>query len=491
MSHAPAGDRPGPADPAVYAPLFEHAPCGYLVTTQKGRILRVNETFEHMTGYSRAELVGSSFVSILTVGSRLFHETRHLPALMLRRQAGEISLSILCADGSELSTLMNSVVAGDGDEAELRMAVFDSTERHDYERELLTARRAAEASEKQLALVHRASNAFTIAETEEELATALATNMRDAFSASHSAVLLIDGDSLRLAAGNHPLRESTRSDVSTPETEAVRLGQVVTFVNPDAAESEHPGLGTAFAAARVAAVSAAPLIDKGAVAGVVVSFFGRERQFDAAAVELHEILTAQAAHALTRIRLQEQLTQLALLDQLTGLANRKFLQLRLNQTLAASARNGRALSLVFLDLDGFKVVNDHCGHDVGDAVLEEVADRLRASVRTGDTIARYGGDEFVVVCEEADADDAAVVADRIRASISEPLTSAPPEFVISASVGVAVLGADCDAEVTPDGILRLADAAMYQSKNAGKDRVTVVHVDRTHPPLTGSLPVQR
>ena len=478
------------ADASDFEALFEEAPCGYLVTTPGGVVTRANATFERMTGHSRADVIGRPFTSLLTMGSRMFHETRHVPVLKLKGEAGEVALSLQCADGTTLPTLVNSVLVEDSEPPELRIALFDSTERRDYERDLLAARRAAEASEARVRTLQMASTAFTVATTVDELSAALATSVREAFSASHTAVLLLDasGD-LQLAAGSHPLHEFATPDVPLPETEAIRVGRVLTVSTSDDADSNFPGLGALLRSARIEAFSAAPLTDKGVAAGVVVSFFGREREFDAGTVELLEVLATQAAHVLARIRLQEQLAQLALIDQLTGLANRKLLQVRLAQTLATATRNPRSLAILFLDLDGFKVVNDSCGHAVGDAVLQQVAARLRRSVRAGETIARYGGDEFVIICEDTDAEAAMLIADRIRASVSEPLDDVPPAFTISVSIGIALLGPDDDAVVTSDGILGLADAAMYQSKNAGKDRVTVVHVERSHPPAdTASVP---
>jgi diguanylate cyclase (GGDEF)-like protein len=141
-----------------------------------------------------------------------------------------------------------------------------------------------------------------------------------------------------------------------------------------------------------------------------------------------------------------------------------------------SAPSSRPLAIIFLDLDGFKAVNDTCGHAIGDSVLQQVSARLRSAVRSRDTIARYGGDEFVGVCEDADADAAAHIAERIQELVRQPLDDVPEEFPVTASVGIALLAPDSDTAVTTDGILGIADAAMYQSKNAGKDRVTVVHV---------------
>ena len=132
--------------------------------------------------------------------------------------------------------------------------------------------------------------------------------------------------------------------------------------------------------------------------------------------------------------------------------------------------------MIFLDLDGFKDINDSCGHSAGDDVLRQVADRLRSGVRNGDTIGRYGGDEFVVVCEDADVAAATRVADRVQAAIGEPLSGAAAGRPLSASIGIAVIGPDSATDVPAESILRAADAAMYESKNAGKNRTSVVHV---------------
>jgi diguanylate cyclase (GGDEF)-like protein len=128
------------------------------------------------------------------------------------------------------------------------------------------------------------------------------------------------------------------------------------------------------------------------------------------------------------------------------------------------------IGVVFLDLDGFKRVNDVEGHATGDLVLAEVAQRVQDAVRAGDFCARYGGDEFVILCRDADADAAGDVADRVRAAIAEPL--AATASVITASVGVAVV--DPRARAYTDDVLNDADAAMYRSKQAGGNRVTIV-----------------
>src|SRR5215212_8745163 len=155
-----AGDRPGP-DPAFDAfaaalveddaeQLYERAPCGYLSTTPDGGIVKVNETFLALTGYRRDDLVGKrTFASLLTGGGRIYHETHYAPMLRMQSSARGIALDLVAADGRRLPVLVNSVLARDDDgrPVVVRTAVFDATERREYERELLRAKQRAEASE--------------------------------------------------------------------------------------------------------------------------------------------------------------------------------------------------------------------------------------------------------------------------------------------------------------------------------------------------------
>ena len=465
-------------DRDVSGDLFENAPFGYLVTTADGVVTLVNDTYLSMTGHRREAVIGETFKSLLSVGSRLFHETRHLPVLRLEGRADEVALSLTCADGTSGPTLVNSVIAtGPDGRQEIRIAVFDSTRRRDYERELLASRRAAESSEARVRVLQQASSDFAAAATEQGLADALAGTVRSAVDATAAAVFRIDSrGELVLAAGTNPLQDLLPADALRPESEAVRRGQIVTVSDTtEPADHDFPDLAPSLRSARLETVTAVPVFDNGSLLGVILYSFARHRAFDDNAVELTNALTRQAAQVLARIRLQDQLTHLALHDQLTGLSNRKLLQERLSQSLATSRRTGRPVSVLFLDLDGFKTINDTNGHSAGDAVLQRIAERLRTSVRQEDTIGRYGGDEFVVLCDDADEAAATVVAERIQKAVSVPVPDADGH-PLTASIGIAVIGPNARTGASANLILRTADAAMYTSKNAGKNRITVVHV---------------
>jgi diguanylate cyclase (GGDEF)-like protein len=180
------------------------------------------------------------------------------------------------------------------------------------------------------------------------------------------------------------------------------------------------------------------------------------------------LLAVQKAAEMSR-----QQEHLALHDPLTGLPNRLLLADRIEQALARSARSDGAVVVMFLDLDLFKVVNDSLGHHAGDALLVEVAKRLQSAVRSGDTLARFGGDEFVIVCDGVASHEIGALATRISSALQDPFTSETRQVSVSvsASVGVAVASDTSNAHT----LLRDADVAMYQAKDRGRNQVVLFH----------------
>jgi diguanylate cyclase (GGDEF)-like protein/PAS domain S-box-containing protein len=159
--------------------------------------------------------------------------------------------------------------------------------------------------------------------------------------------------------------------------------------------------------------------------------------------------------------LSDELAERAVRDPLTGLANRSLLEERLRAVLSRDARTGDTSGILFLDLDGFKAVNDAHGHAVGDAVLRAVAGRLTATVRPSDTLARLGGDEFVVLVEGATSEGVEVLADRLRAAVTEPIAFGDLTLNVGVSVGVAMSTAGA---TEPGTLLARADRGMYAEK---------------------------
>jgi diguanylate cyclase (GGDEF)-like protein/PAS domain S-box-containing protein len=170
-----------------------------------------------------------------------------------------------------------------------------------------------------------------------------------------------------------------------------------------------------------------------------------------------------------RAALADQLRRQALQDPLTGLANRALLSDRASQAFARSQRTGASVAVMAIDLDGFKLVNDRFGHQTGDLLLRAVAERLKSVMRPGDTVARFGGDEFVVLMDAVvDTENALAFAERIRSALLTELTIEGSEHSITASIGIAV---DTAPQTNFDQLLCDADVALYAVKAAGKDAV--------------------
>ncbi|SDF43340.1 PAS domain S-box-containing protein/diguanylate cyclase (GGDEF) domain-containing protein [Blastococcus fimeti] len=171
-----------------------------------------------------------------------------------------------------------------------------------------------------------------------------------------------------------------------------------------------------------------------------------------------------------RKRAEQTLSHQAFHDGLTGLANRALFTDRVEQALRHNARHGDASAVVYIDLDGFKAVNDGLGHQAGDLLLQEVAARLTSTVRGGDTLARLGGDEFAILVEQTTgADEATVAGERVLAALGRPFAIGRQFVTVSGSIGIAV----GDSDATSDSMIRDADNAMYAAKAAGRGRVVV------------------
>lgn len=165
---------------------------------------------------------------------------------------------------------------------------------------------------------------------------------------------------------------------------------------------------------------------------------------------------------------EQQIEYQAYHDALTGLANRRLFQEHLTIALALAARRERIVAVLFLDLDHFKLVNDSLGHTVGDALLREIAMRLRESVREGDTVARVGGDEFTIVLQDLEKkEDAGLVASKVLRTVAEPVEISGHRLYVTTSIGITTFPDDGDDAET---LLKNADNAMYRAKEQGRNR---------------------
>lgn len=227
-----------------------------------------------------------------------------------------------------------------------------------------------------------------------------------------------------------------------------------------------------------------PILVDGVLRGYMnLDNFASAEAFDQDSLEIAAALSAQVGVALQRLQLERALElernryeRMASHDELTGLPNRRLFQDRLERALAGAQRRGTAVALLYLDLDGFKDVNDGYGHDVGDALLAEVAERLAAQVRAEDTVARLGGDEFALVLSDVAGPAATgLVVRKLLAALEAPVECCGDEVVVGASVGIAIYPDDGS---NGDALMKAADTAMYRVKHGGKGSFAFFADDR-------------
>jgi diguanylate cyclase (GGDEF)-like protein len=453
---------------------YHRAPCGLLTVRVDDEIVDANETFGDWIGRRSEDLIGTGFSSLLDPSSRLFYETRHLQTLHVSGQVSEVALAMLLPDGTKLPVLINasldaaaSLDGTDGGRI-IRVAVFPAADRIAYERDLLRARRDAEKSEARVRILQKVSRDFGSSANDQEVADAFVAAAREAFTAVEAAVHLFgDHGEPRLVAGTNPL-----ADLVDPAHALWNTTEEL-VLSVDDLEPDFPRIAAQLRDARREAISILPLLDDGERLGVLVCCFARTRDFGPEFLELQEALGRQASQTLVRVRLQRELEFLALHDPLTRLPNRQLVEQSLRDAIRNAAKAQRALTVVFLDLDDFKIINDTLGHSAGDEVLCVVAERLRHAVRGGDIVGRLGGDEFVAVCADAGPSTARSIAERLRAETGQSVAIGQTTLEVSVSVGLAVYDPAVDPLPTPDQLLIRADGAMYSSKESGKNRISM------------------
>lgn len=223
---------------------------------------------------------------------------------------------------------------------------------------------------------------------------------------------------------------------------------------------------------RTRSILCAPLISRGRTIGVVEIINRRGGRFTRPDLSLLMMLVEPCAIAIENALLFQRAEQLTITDDLTKLFNSRYLNLYIGREIKRCKRHGIPLAVIFLDLDGFKGINDLYGHLAGSRTLAEVGSILAVSVRETDVLARYGGDEFVVVLPETPAAGALVIAERIRRAIEQHafLQAQGVQARISASLGIASYP---DHALTPEGLIQKADQAMYRVKERDKNGIEV------------------
>jgi diguanylate cyclase (GGDEF)-like protein len=283
------------------------------------------------------------------------------------------------------------------------------------------------------------------------------------------ALHLLEGETLRLAAQSRlPQTLAGRLDrISTKDSDApesaVLKGKEI-FVLPDLNQEHRPWIEL-LRANGAQSVWSAPFLGGGKPLGTMTVYTLLLYPPQEADIDILKMSCQMASLVLERQRLHEQLIHRAYHDPLTGLGNRRLGKKGLEAGIQRSRHNGKRMGVFWIDLNKFKQINDTYGHPAGDHVLQEVASRLTAGVRTRDTVARMGGDEFMVVMEEMESrKDAGQVASKLLNLISEPIIMEGLQLNVTASIGISFYPEDGDSA---DALEQCADQAMYKAKFGG------------------------
>ncbi|MDQ6664622.1 MAG: diguanylate cyclase [Acidobacteriota bacterium] len=447
--------------------LFEEAPVAYHEIDCNGIIQRVNRAECLLLGREAAEMVGKSVWDLVAPGERELSRSAVIEKLAGRRELGTISRNYVRANGTGLTIEIheNLIRNGDGEVVGIRSALLDITER-----------RVTEALERGYREV---LESIVQDKPLEEVLHGLTELLEREDPGVWYSVMLLRGEKLVRGAGSSLPEDYIAAVESVPVGPisgscgaAAYWGKevIVADVLTDPLWTE---LRDTASTHGVRACASIPILSgSGLVLGTLAATFSSVRQPGERERIRMDYAARLASVGIEHRQLTDRLAYQAGHDRLTGLANRHLFEDRLRQTLALSERHGTKFALMFIDLDGFKEINDRWGHSAGDQLLKGVAERLQAGVRRSDTVARIGGDEFTIILSDVGGrQGAASVGRKLLGCFEEPfpLDENPDGRlgVVSASIGISLFpddGKDAAA------LQRSADAAMYQVKTEGKKK---------------------
>ncbi|MBC9936211.1 MULTISPECIES: diguanylate cyclase [unclassified Leucobacter] len=457
--------------------LIEHSPVALLAVTLNGEVLAHNERMRMWMGAPDKEhsLRGRNLVEWLTPASRLLYESQVMPRLLDNGRVQDVILEVCNDLGVRIPLLAsaNLSTAPDGSQL-IYVAVIDASARISFERELVEARRAADEAHERLTLLQDATSQLALAQGIDDLGAIL---VEMAGRAS-----LTDWTSVRIVSPSSDLRESRYGSLATDIAASLvsQGSEPVACRDGSEMRSRFPELADSLASRGVEALLIVPISRLGAddvtTLGEIICAYRRPTPFNDDEVETLHALAAQAERVIEHLHLQDQIRHQALHDVLTGLPNRRLLAENLAQQLSEAARTGEPCSTFFIDLDGFKAINDVLGHAAGDAALRVIAGRLRGLCRAEDIVSRFGGDEFVVALKGVDEAAAREFAMRAQRAIRQPLGDTAAGALLSSSIGVMTwLPRAGERPPTAEELIDAADNAMYSAKRRGKDAVTLHH----------------
>ena len=449
--------------------LIEVLPNPIYFKATDGRYLGVNKAWETFFGMPRQAFLGKTVHDLYPgnpeIGQRLHEDDQ---ALWDHPGTRSSETTITTADGKRHNTIYYKATftGADGGIAGLIGTIVDITER--------------KQAEQRLTLEHAVTRLLSEA---------------DRSSGIMSKIIQIIGEAFGCACGAYWIEDAHEQEMACTEIWSVPSTKIMEFAESNR-QYRHPlhmsgGLfmrvrssgepiwvddvtqDTRFRRAPLAAKAglhgafAFPIRSGNDTLGVMEFFSLTSRPPDEALLQSTRAIGSQIGLFIARKQAEERIRHLAHYDELTGLANRSMFSQRLSHALAQARRNGMQLAVLFIDLDRFKNINDTLGHEAGDSVLKEVAERLQGCLRESDTVGRLGGDEFVVLLEGIPQSmHCAEVAQKILTAVARPFALDTQEFHLTASIGISTYPADSE---DVQSLLKNADIAMYRAKELGKN----------------------
>jgi diguanylate cyclase (GGDEF)-like protein/PAS domain S-box-containing protein len=459
---------------------FENAPVGIMHTSiEDNRILQVNPKLCEMLGYTRDELLGVMTDEILHPDYRGTDRSKYRER-MLNGELDSFSSErvFLRKDGSSLwvDRTVSLVRDASGQPLYFIRIVEDITER------ILLAR----LREMEHAVTQVLAESATVEEAMPIVLRTICQALGWACGAhwkwNETEALLrcaetwhVDAEGVAefIAATRENPNEAPAWQGAAPGTTTGGVVRRVWFSGasvwfPDVTQQPDFRRGPVAARAGLRSAFGFPILAGTGPLGVMEFYSRAIEQPDAALLQMVRAIGSQIGQFIQRKQAEDKILHLAQFDAVTGLPNRYLFHDRLGLTLTQAQRNDWLVGVLFVDLDRFKAVNDTYGHAAGDLLLRQVATRVEACVRSGDTVGRQSGDEFVVMLSNlAKADDAGLVAQKILSALATPFVLEGKQTYISASIGIALYPSDGGE---PDTLIRNADTAMYRAKEQGRNR---------------------
>lgn len=440
--------------------LFEFHPDGILELKDDGRISRVNVAFESETGFYTEQIVGKSWTELLAPEKR--EQAAEGLHLAMRGEAAEHDSMLLDRLGNRIDVQLKLVPVHVREAIAGAYAVFKN----------VTAQKTAERTIAQQA--ERVGRLYMVATArsdsiDEQIDATLRLGL-ELFHFDAAFIMLYDGERVRIrnsVGENSPIPKGAVYPANV--TFARHLNdECEMLVIPNVDSSEYKDDPARVAIDARSCVALRLNVGSRVFGSLVFSGLKARAEIGASDRDLIALIGLFVSAALERAEYSEHIERLAFNDALTGLPNRVLFADRIANTIATARRYNRGFAVMYLDLDEFKAINDTYGHLIGDEVLKAVAERLRSTLRESDTVARFGGDEFVILEPVVDGPtDSADLARKLHTALQAPVIAHGVAHNVQASIGIALFPND---GTTIDGLMEAADGALYRAKREGRNR---------------------